>query len=105
MILYSASLSEFRNHVDNNLIVDHIFAAFQSALGYNPSPNEIRSWNNSMRFMETAVRRAELPDDCGVLIEYKIPTTSNRIDFMLTGYDESDQENFVLVELKQWEKL
>lgn len=104
MILYSASLSEFRNHVDNNLIVDHIFAAFQSALGYNPSPNEIRSWNNSMRFMETAVRRAELPDDCGVLIEYKIPTTSNRIDFMLTGYDESDQENFVLVELKQWEK-
>lgn len=104
MILYSASLDQFRNHVDNNEITDQIALSFRTAMGYKPNPNEVRSWNNSMRFMETAVRRAKLPGDCGVLIEFRIPTTSNRIDFLLTGHDASDQENFVLVELKQWEE-
>ncbi len=102
MILYSSNLDEFKYNVDTNQITEEIERAFFSGLGYRPSPGEVMSWNNSLRYMETATRLARLPDSCGVLIEYKIPSTSKRIDFMLTGQDNRGNDNFVLVELKQW---
>ncbi|MCC8082394.1 MAG: hypothetical protein LIO80_10400 [Lachnospiraceae bacterium] len=46
-----------------------------------------------------------IPSDAGVAIEYNIPQTSKRVDFMISGYDESDESNIVIVELKQWESL
>jgi DUF2075 family protein len=102
LILYNDSLEAFKCHVDSNQIVDMLVSEFHLKLGYRPSPSEQNSWNHSLRFMETAARRAELPGDCGVLVEYKIPTTSKRIDFMLTGQNEDEEDHFVLVELKQW---
>ena len=56
-----------------------------------------------MKFMWTIVNRSEIPNDCGILVEYNIPTTSRRIDFVITGHDEENRSNFVIVELKQWE--
>ena len=100
--LYNDSLSTFRNDVDTNQIVDKLVEKFIAKIGYRPNPSEQSSWNNSLKFMETAVRRAELPGDCGVMIEYQIPTTSKRIDFMLTGQNDQGHNHFVLVELKQW---
>ena len=35
-------------------------------------------------------------------IEYKIPLTSKRVDFILSGLDEAHNETAVIVELKQW---
>lgn len=102
MILYNDSLEAFRNHVDSNQITDKLAHEFHVKLGYRPSASEQNSWNHSLRFMESAVRRAELPGDCGVMIEYKIPTTSKRIDFLLTGQDDHGKDHFVMVELKQW---
>ena len=54
--------------------------------------------------METVVRKSAVPDDCGVLIEYNIPTTSKRIDFIISGQDNNNNNNFVIIELKQWDK-
>ena len=31
----------------------------------------------------------EIPDNAGVAIEFNIPHTSNRIDFLLSGYDKN----------------
>ncbi|HYM44267.1 MAG TPA: hypothetical protein VET46_16025 [Steroidobacteraceae bacterium] len=45
-----------------------------------------------------------IPGDCGVAIEYGIPQTSKRIDFMLSGTDADEMEQPVIIELKQWEK-
>ncbi len=44
-----------------------------------------------------------IPDDCQVAIEYQIPLTSKRVDFMVGGND-GNHDNVVIVELKQWEK-
>ena len=57
-----------------------------------------------MRFMETIVRRSSIPDNCGVLIEYTIPASLKRIDFVISGYDGDGNKNFIIVELKQWQK-
>jgi uncharacterized protein len=50
------------------------------------------------------VNDESIPGDCGVAIEYGIPQTSKRIDFMLSGTDADDAEQLVIIELKQWEK-
>lgn len=47
----------------------------------------------------------EIPDNCGIAIEYNIPLTSKRIDFIISGYDESRLNSAVIVELKQWQEV
>src|SRR5699024_4951129 len=46
----------------------------------------------------------EIPNDVGVAIEFRIPYSSKRVDFLISG--ENGKENTVIVvELKQWEKV
>lgn len=103
MILYSSSAEAFRQDVDSNQITDKIRDAFRQRMGYLPAAAEQNAWNNSMQFVERVVRNSRVPDDCGILIEFNIPTTNKRIDFMITGRDEEQNDNFVIVELKQWQ--
>ena len=44
-----------------------------------------------------------IPDDCGVAIEYTIPQTAKRVDFLLTGKTAEERPCVIVVELKQWE--
>ncbi|SDH04091.1 DUF2075 domain-containing protein [Desulfosporosinus hippei] len=104
MIIYQNSAIGFRNAVDNNQIVPDIETQYISKFGRRVGQGEKRAWNNSLKFMETVIRKSAVPDDCGVLIEYNIPATSKRIDFIISGQDESNNNNFVIIELKQWDK-
>ncbi|CAM4410819.1 DUF2075 domain-containing protein [Paenibacillus alkaliterrae] len=104
MIVYSSSVAEFKEAVDDNKIAINIESAFIEKLGKRPSVSEWRSWNNSMQFMERIIRNSKVADDCGVMIEYNIPATSKRIDFVIAGQDEQQNKNFIIVELKQWEE-
>ncbi|MEO8404587.1 MAG: DUF2075 domain-containing protein [Chitinophagaceae bacterium] len=52
--------------------------------------------------MHSVVNDASIPDDCGVAIEYQIPQTSKRLDFILTGSGKNNEEYAILIELKQW---
>jgi DUF2075 family protein len=104
MILYSSTAGDFKYSVDNNQIVDQIEDKYINGLGRRPIPSERSSWNNSMNFMEKIIRNSEVPNDCGVLIEYTLPLTSKRVDFIITGKDSKEKDNFVIIELKQWEK-
>jgi hypothetical protein len=45
----------------------------------------------------------EIPDNTGIAIEYNIPPTGCRIDFMMSGFNKN-KSNVVIVELKQWDK-
>jgi Uncharacterized conserved protein len=103
LIIYSSSAREFREKVDSNLLTVTIEEAFVRKMGMQPGLGEIRAWNNSMQFMERVIRNSKIADDCGILIEYNIPSTSKRVDFIVTGQDESGNNNFIIVELKQWD--
>ncbi len=46
----------------------------------------------------------DIPKDTHIAIEYNIPNTSKRVDFIISGHDENDKPNVVIVELKQWEQ-
>lgn len=104
MIIYQNSVTGFQSDVDNNQIADKIEQEFIEKIGHTVSPSEKSSWNNSLYRMGTIVRLSKLPDTCWILIEYNIPSTSKRIDFLICGNDQHNQKNFIIVELKQWEK-
>ena len=48
---------------------------------------------------------ARIPDDAGIVLEYNIPVSQNRVDFIITGFDEKGARQAVLIELKQWERI
>lgn len=64
--------------------------------------SEVRSWRNSLFEMAKVLQDDEIPDEAGVAIEYQLPNSSQRIDFMVTGEDDHGQPKVVIIELKQW---
>ena len=104
MILYEATAERFIDDVDSNKILTQIERAFREKLGRGIPPSEVSAYSNSLPHMERVVRRSGVSKDCGILIEYKIPLTNFRIDFIISGHDEDGNKNFVIVELKQWQK-
>jgi hypothetical protein len=103
MIVYKNTAIGFRKDVEENGIAEKITAQYKMILGRTPPPSEQNAFRNSMNYMERVIRNSQVADNCGILIEYVIPTTSNRIDFLISGHDENNQANFVIIELKQWQ--
>ncbi len=104
MIVYSSTKTQFRNDVMTNDIGNIVYDAYKTATGKMTGRSEIDSWINSLPYMERVLADDEIPGDAGVAIEYHIPQSSKRIDFILTGMDELDRESVILVELKQWQR-
>lgn len=104
MIIYQRDKARFLNDVFTRNIEDVILAEFMQRTGRSVSRSEVRSWKESLVAVARVVNDDDIPGDCGVAIEYGIPQTSKRIDFMLSGTDADDVEQLVIIELKQWEK-
>lgn len=64
---------------------------------------EYRAWSNSLLYMRNVLDDYMIPEDVSLAIEYQIPLTSKRVDFLIAGKDEEDSNNVVVIELKQWE--
>jgi hypothetical protein len=105
MIVYDSTKSGFRLDVKNNLIEKKILAEFERNLGHRTSKSEIASWQNSMMYMCNALDDEGIPDDAGISIEYMLPRSSKRIDFIITGQNDSNENSMIIVELKQWAEV
>lgn len=103
MIIYRNTKGGFTHDVRNNLIAQKIENAFYEHCIMHSNAAEYRSWANSMQYMCNVLDDQYISDDCNVAIEYRIPLTGKRIDFLIAGNDENNQRNVVIVELKQWE--
>ncbi len=104
MIVYSANKYDFQNDIMTNDIGNIILNTYRNATGRNTTLAEINSWQSSLPFMERVLNDSSIPDDAGIAIEYHIPQSSKRIDFIITGLDENNKESAVLIELKQWQE-
>lgn len=105
MIIYSGTKHDFVNAVMGGNLESIIYEHYYKALHRHPSEGEYQSWMNSYTYMGLIMQDQTIPDEAGVAIEYTIPQTAKRIDFLISGYDENNHPNVVLVELKQWQKL
>jgi DUF2075 family protein len=103
VIVYSATKASFQKDVMTNDIGNIIYGAYRDATGKKTGKSEINSWINSLQYMDRVLTDDDIPSDTGVAIEYHIPQSSKRIDFILTGTDEQNRESAILIELKQWQ--
>lgn len=103
MIIYENTAQGFTNDVVQNRITDEIQSEFKRQGVGGASQNEIRSWRNSLQYMSNLLYDSEIPEQAGVAIEFQIPLTSRRVDFMISGRDVTGQKNLAVIELKQWE--
>lgn len=104
MIIYEANVGQFKAVVAANKLITDLENAFRAKLGRGIPPAELGAYQNSLPRMGWAIVNSGIPDDCGILIEYKIPLTNFRIDFVVSGQDMEGNKNFVIIELKQWQE-
>ena len=102
MIVYQATKSKFLHDCDDDQIEDVVSSAYVQKTGRYASQSEFRSWRASLTAMARALRDKGIPDDIGVGVEFGIPQTAKRIDFILSGQAENGTPHVVIVELKQW---
>lgn len=102
MIVFKSIVGEFLEAVESSLLTTQIETRYKEVLHRSPAPNERQAWQNSMNFVLHRLKRSKVPHDCGVLIEYVIPTTLKRMDFVLSGYNGAKDKQVLIIELKQW---
>lgn len=103
MRLYQGSAADFTEASDANELVPVMEAAFRHHQGKAPSPEERRSWQNSLPRFAGVVRMGGLTEH-QILLEYQLPRNSKRIDAFVVGEDGSQAGRAYIVELKQWEE-
>lgn len=103
MIVYKNSKGGFISDVRDNLIAYRIQESFDRLNIGHGNEAEFRAWSNSLQYMRNAIDDDDISNDCEIAIEYKIPLTSKRVDFIIAGQDSLGNNNVVVVELKQWE--
>lgn len=101
MLAYLATKDQFLLDAPN--IEDKVREEVKRKLGHNVGDAEYSSWRNSLgNAMYHAMNTIEIPGDAGVAIEYRVNGRAFRIDFMLSGKNNSGKESLVIIELKQW---
>lgn len=105
MLVYQSTKKNFLQDVSDRNIEDIVLGFVKDRLRMSVGQSEYNSWKNSLREMYFVLDDPSIPDDSGIAIEYRIPQTSKRIDFIITGENETGEEQVVLVELKQWSEV
>jgi DUF2075 family protein len=103
MRLYAGTSAQFVTDSVMNQIAEKLKIAFFNYYRYNPQPNEIASWRNSLRATAQLLQYSGLMNN-GVMLEYQLPLSSKRLDFIICGQDLNGCDNAVIIELKQWDK-
>ena len=105
MLIYEGTKAEFMKSIENDTISIEIEKKILERMYRHTPLKESRSWDNSLRYMYIVMNDMDIPEDAGIAIEYNIPRTAMRVDFIITGRDAQEKPNAILIELKQWDKL
>lgn len=103
MLAYTATKQAFSDDVRFNRIEQKILESMGRVYRADSINSEVRAWQNSMQYVRNILDDELIPDDCGVAIEFKIPLSQKRVDFILTGKNEQLQKTAIIIELKQWD--
>ncbi len=101
MILYEGTIEQFNEDVMQNSIADRAADEYKTYYKRNPGESEYRAWAHSLAILNNSFLYAGLKDN-HIVVEYELPYSSRRIDILLFGCNKANQENIVMMELKQW---
>ncbi|MBR2309998.1 MAG: DUF2075 domain-containing protein [Oscillospiraceae bacterium] len=104
MLIYSSTKRQFDQDVISGSIARKIERQlYLHGINHN-NDSEVTAWNNSLLEMQKVLNFPGFDDNIQVAIEYQIPQTSKRIDFLIAGENDASEENVIVVELKQWDE-
>ncbi|EKE28665.1 MAG: hypothetical protein ACD_3C00033G0003 [uncultured bacterium (gcode 4)] len=104
MLIYNELITKYFKDIATDNIEDIIQEKFLSILWRKIWRWEYTSWQNSLREMYIVLMDIGVPDDTKVSIEYNIPWSSKRLDFIITWQNEELEEVMIIIELKQWQE-
>ena len=105
MIVYSGTKTDFLSAVEADSIAEEIEKNIYEKMHRSTGRSEFRSWENSLEYMYKVLNDDTIPRNSGVAIEYNIPQTSKRVDFIVSGYGKEDIPHAIIIELKQWDTV
>jgi hypothetical protein len=85
MLVYAGDKQQFLHDVRTNAIDRKIEDLMATKLHKRVGSSEKQSWINSLTHMQNILLDPEIPQDSGVAIEFAIPNTSKRVDFIISG--------------------
>ena len=103
MIVYQNTKGNFIKDVNTGFISSIIEDEFAKHNITHNNDAEHNAWDNSLPYMRDVLNTSDISDDCKLAIEFQIPLTSKRVDFLIAGTDSEGHNNIVVIELKQWE--
>ena len=83
MLVYNGTKNDFMSSVENDTIAYEIEEKLIKSMNRHSARNEFMSWENSLQYMYKVLNDRDIPDDSGIAIEYNIPQTSKRVDFLV----------------------
>ena len=95
----------YTSDIEHDSLETKLYENIKLKMNRTTGLSELNAWRNSLKEMYITLNDSDIPEDAGVAIEYNIPQTSKRVDFLISGYGWNGKGNVVIVELKQWEKL
>ena len=103
MILYSDTVGNFINSCQgpNPVIGQLLLYKFKAQHIGGGSNSEYNSWIHSLPKVAEALKDNAIPKEAGVGVEYKLIDTKQRVDFLIFGNDNENNENVILIELKR----
>ena len=101
MQLFEGTVQEFKDVVLANQISDTLAQNYASQLRKKPATSEKRAWDVSLRVLKDSLDYSGLLQN-KIVIEYRLPYSERRIDALLFGTGEDDNDRIILIELKQW---
>ena len=106
MIIYNEVLSKFISDCKSNnpKIGDIILSKIPNEIRSIPGSSEEKSWNNSLPKVAEVLENSSFDQNIGIAVEYKFETSRSRIDLLIYGRDENNNNSVVIIELKQWSK-
>lgn len=104
MIIYAETLETFFKQCDSDYIEEVLLKQYKLVTNRSVGKREIESWKNSLAEIEKILYKSTLKRDVYILLEFRLPASEKRLDVMLLGKNENNENNAVIIELKQWQE-
>lgn len=105
MLIYQGTKTDFMSGMEQDTLPNDIENLIYEKMNRKTPNREYISWENSLQYMYKVLNDNDIPSNSGVAIEYNIPLTAKRVDFILSGLNTDNTESAVVIELKQWSKV